>query len=83
MQEIARLVLLERDLLAGQEAAGRRVLDRQRVRIDVLPVLDRDAPRLEQLAVRPEGLAGIRDRGLARRARADAARQRGDAREDV
>src|SRR5438105_3749495 len=83
MEEIAYLVLLERRLLTGKDAARRRVRGRDRVGIDVLPVRDRDTSRREQVAVRAEGLPGIRDRLVARRPGRVRARQCRDPREEV
>src|SRR2546428_6772991 len=83
MEEVADLVLLERLVLTGEEARRRRLLDRQARGVDVLPVLDRDAPRLQELPVRTECLARVRDRLVTRSARGVASRQRRDARDEV
>src|SRR5205814_4546136 len=54
-----------------------------RVRIDALPVLDRHATGLEEIAVRAECLPGIRDRFVARLSRGIRAGQHGDPSEKV
>src|SRR5713101_8161565 len=75
MKEVAELVLLHRPDVFGHDAIRRKVAHLERVGVEVLPVFDRDAARIEQLDVRAKGAARVSDRLVARRARRDTSAQ--------
>ena len=83
MEEIAELVLLEGPDVFGNDVLGRHVAHLECVRVQILPVLDRYTSGVEELEIRAEGAARVRDRLIARRAGRDAAAQDRNACEPV
>ena len=62
MEEVAKLVLFERTDVFRNDPVRRHVANLECVRIEILPVLDRDTARVEQLEIRAKGAARVRDR---------------------
>src|SRR5258706_9610540 len=83
MEEVRGLVLLDRVLVLGQGAARRELRHREALRIEILPVVRADAARREDLEVRAERDARVRDRLVPRLACPDASQQRRDGRDVI
>src|SRR5438309_3267194 len=65
MEEVPKLVLLQGADVLGHDAIGRHVAHHEGIGVEVLPMLDRDAARVEQLDVRAKRSARVRYRLVA------------------
>ena len=66
MKEVAELVFLQPSDIFGDDAIGRQIAHLEARRIEVLPVVDRDTARVEELEIRAKGTPRVRDRLVAR-----------------
>ena len=65
MEEIAQLVLLHAtDVLRDRSVCG-HLFHREAVGVEILPMLNRNTARIEELPIGSEGPSCIHDRGVA------------------
>src|SRR2546427_5303938 len=83
MEKVTKLVLFERTNVLRNDPVCRHVANFECVRIEILPVLDGDAARIEQLEIRAEGATRVRDGLIPSGPRGDAAADHRDMCEPV